>query len=162
MAALWLADVDGSERASGTKRLYRFVTDSYVLPALGELRLREVTVPALDRLLTSVHSAHGPARPRPRAASSPASSASPSGTDCSPPTRSARHLPAEGRATPAAVLERSPSRRHTSCGPGWPMTPPPSARTCPSSSPSCSAPGCASADRKSTRLNSSHANISYA
>src|SRR3712207_4588905 len=61
MAALWLADVDGSERASGTKRLYRFVTDSYVLPALGELRLREVTVPALDRLLASVHSAHGPA-----------------------------------------------------------------------------------------------------
>jgi integrase len=61
MAALWLADVDGSDRASGTKRLYRFVTDSYVLPALGELRLREVTVPALDRLLTSVHSAHGPA-----------------------------------------------------------------------------------------------------
>jgi integrase len=61
MAALWLADVDGSDRASGTKRLYRFVTDSYVLPAIGELRLREVTVPALDRLLTSVHSAHGPA-----------------------------------------------------------------------------------------------------
>jgi integrase len=61
MAALWLADVDGSDRASGTKRLYRFVTNSYVLPALGELRLREVTVPALDRLLTSVHSAHGPA-----------------------------------------------------------------------------------------------------
>ena len=84
-----------------------------------------------------------PRRPRPLAASSQASSGSPSGTDCSPPTRSARHLPAEGRATPAAVLERSPSRRHTSCGPGWPMIPPRSARTCPTSSPSCSAPGCA-------------------
>jgi integrase len=60
MAALWLADIDGSDRASGTKRLYRFVTDSYLVPALGELRLREVTVPAIDRLLASVHSAHGP------------------------------------------------------------------------------------------------------
>jgi integrase len=61
MAARWLADIDGSDRAPGTKRLYRFVTASYLLPAIGDLRLREVTVPALDRLLTSVHSAHGPA-----------------------------------------------------------------------------------------------------
>jgi hypothetical protein len=29
MAALWLADIDSSDLASGTKRLYRFVTDSY-------------------------------------------------------------------------------------------------------------------------------------
>jgi hypothetical protein len=59
MAALWPTST-AATGASGTKRLYRFVTNSYVLPALGELRLREVTVPALDRLLTSVHSAHGP------------------------------------------------------------------------------------------------------
>ncbi len=41
MAALWLAEVDGSELASGTKRLYRFTVHAYVLPGLGELRLRE-------------------------------------------------------------------------------------------------------------------------
>jgi integrase len=60
MAALWLADVDDSELAAGTKRLYRFVVNAYVLPGLGELRLREVTVPAIDRLLASVHTHHGP------------------------------------------------------------------------------------------------------
>jgi integrase len=60
MAALWLAEVDDSELAAGTKRLYRFVVNAYVLPGLGELRLREVTVPAIDRLLASVHVDHGP------------------------------------------------------------------------------------------------------
>ena len=58
MAALWLAEVDGSELASGTERLYRFVADAYVLPGVGELRLREVTVSAVDRLLASVHGRH--------------------------------------------------------------------------------------------------------
>ncbi len=60
VATLWLADVDDSELAVGTKRLYRFVVEGYVLPALGELRLREVTVPAVDRMLDSVHDQHGP------------------------------------------------------------------------------------------------------
>ncbi|SDC92295.1 Site-specific recombinase XerD [Geodermatophilus telluris] len=58
-AALWLAEVEASELAAGTKRLYRLVVDSYVLPRLGELRLREVTVPAVDRLLTAVRAGHG-------------------------------------------------------------------------------------------------------
>ena len=60
MAALWLADVDDSELAAGSKRPYRFVVHAYVLPGLGELRLGEVTVPAIDRLLASVHADHGP------------------------------------------------------------------------------------------------------
>jgi hypothetical protein len=47
MAALWLAAIDTVTWHPGTKRLYRFVTDSYVLPALGELCLREVTDPAM-------------------------------------------------------------------------------------------------------------------
>ncbi len=33
---------------------------AHVLPGLGELGLREVTVPAIDRLLASVHAHHGP------------------------------------------------------------------------------------------------------
>src|SRR4051812_8579744 len=61
MAALWLADVDASELAVGTKRLYRFAVQSYVLPGLGELLLREITVSAVDRLLTTVTADHGPA-----------------------------------------------------------------------------------------------------
>lgn len=42
VAALWLAEVDDSDLAWGTKRLYRFAAKSYVVPGLGELRLREV------------------------------------------------------------------------------------------------------------------------
>jgi hypothetical protein len=59
IAALWLTEVDRSELAQGTKRLYRFATESYVLPEAGGLFLREVTVPAVDRLLTSVRDDHG-------------------------------------------------------------------------------------------------------
>lgn len=61
VAALWLVEVDDSDLAWGTKRLYRFTAESYVLPGLGELRLREVTVPAIDRLLATVNSDHGAA-----------------------------------------------------------------------------------------------------
>jgi integrase len=64
VAAQWLADIDDSDLAPGTKRLYHFVSESYILPRLGELRLREVTVPVIDRLLTSVSQAHGPAAAR--------------------------------------------------------------------------------------------------
>ncbi len=39
---------------------YRFVAHSYVLPGLGELLLRELTVAAVDRLLTTVTADHGP------------------------------------------------------------------------------------------------------
>lgn len=61
VAATWLADVDGSDLAAGTKRLYRFAVRNYILPGIGELRLREVTVPAIDRLLTAVRENHGAA-----------------------------------------------------------------------------------------------------
>jgi len=61
VAALWLVEVDDSDLAWGTKRLYRFTAESYVLPGLGELRLREVTVPTIDRLLATVNSDHGAA-----------------------------------------------------------------------------------------------------
>lgn len=61
MAALWLPDVDGSELAAGTTRLCRFTVHAYVLPGLGELRLREVTVPTIDRPARL-----SPHRPRPR------------------------------------------------------------------------------------------------
>ncbi|MGY1688436.1 tyrosine recombinase XerC [Geodermatophilus sp. SYSU D00867] len=59
LATMWLAEIDDSELATGTKRLYRFAVTSHVLPALGELRLREVTVPAVDRTLRAIRSTHG-------------------------------------------------------------------------------------------------------
>ena len=61
VVALWLAEVDDSDLAWGTKRLYRFTAESYVVPGVGELRLREVTVPAINRLLATVSSSHGAA-----------------------------------------------------------------------------------------------------
>ena len=60
MAAAWLAEVDDSDLAPNTRRLYHFAVDAYLLPGMGELRLREVTVPAVDRLLTAVRRNHGP------------------------------------------------------------------------------------------------------
>src|SRR3954447_22327217 len=60
MAMLWLADVDAAELAAGTKRLYRFATECYILPGVGDLRLREITVPVVERLLASVRTNHGP------------------------------------------------------------------------------------------------------
>lgn len=91
VATQWLADIDDNDLAPGTKRLYRFVTESYVLPRLGELRLREVTVPVIDRLLTSVSQAHGPAA-----------------------AKSTRSV-----AKPAGALSRCHRRRSTSCGAGY-------------------------------------------
>ncbi len=60
MAELWLADIEAAELAAGTKRLYRFATASYIVPGVGDLRLREITVPVVERLLASVRSNHGP------------------------------------------------------------------------------------------------------
>ena len=59
VAAAWLAEVDDSDLAVGTKRLYRFAVQNYVIPGVGQLRLREITVPAVDRLLTAVRKSHG-------------------------------------------------------------------------------------------------------
>ena len=60
VAREWLADVDAAELAAGTKRLYRFAAESYILPGVGDLRLREITVPVVERLLASVRANHGP------------------------------------------------------------------------------------------------------
>jgi integrase len=60
IAELWLADAEEAELAVGTKRLYRFATESYIVPSIGDLRLREITVPVVERLLASVRSDHGP------------------------------------------------------------------------------------------------------
>lgn len=54
----WIAGVDllvtQGERSPNTAQIYRLTLDSHVLPAVGELRLREVTVPRLDRVIQSM------------------------------------------------------------------------------------------------------------
>lgn len=58
-AQLYWVEVEDSPRSPSTKALYRDRIDQQVLPALGEVRLREVTVGLLDRHLAAVKARHG-------------------------------------------------------------------------------------------------------
>src|SRR4051812_2453778 len=80
MAALWLADVDGSDRASGTKRLY--ASSPTPTSSRGSVSCACGRSPSQPSTVCSPRCTAPTAlrRPRPLAASSPASSGSPSGT----------------------------------------------------------------------------------
>jgi integrase len=58
VAELWFTDlagkVDRGERSPGTLDTYRYIYGSHVKPALGALRIREVSTPILDRALLAV------------------------------------------------------------------------------------------------------------
>lgn len=60
VAKRWLDDVEGGDLALGTKGQYHYAVKSYILPSLGDLRLREVTVPRVDAALKAVRAANGP------------------------------------------------------------------------------------------------------
>ncbi len=57
-AELWFAElerlVDAGERSPGTLDTYRYIYGTHVRPALGELRLQEVTTPTVDRVLVAI------------------------------------------------------------------------------------------------------------
>jgi integrase len=58
VARLWLAEVeqavDAGQRSPGTLDTYRSVYRRHVEPALGSLRVREITTPAADRALAAI------------------------------------------------------------------------------------------------------------
>ncbi len=58
VADLWLAEieraVDAGTRSPGTLDTYRSILRRHVRPALGQLRVREVTTPIVDRALTVI------------------------------------------------------------------------------------------------------------
>ena len=58
VADLWVAEVeravDAGTRSPGTLDTYRSILRRHVRPALGQLRLREVTTPVVDRALTTI------------------------------------------------------------------------------------------------------------
>lgn len=56
---LYWDEIEESSRSPSTKGLYRDRIDQQVLPALGEVRLREVTVGLVDRHLAAVKAKHG-------------------------------------------------------------------------------------------------------
>ncbi|GGS21285.1 phage integrase [Actinokineospora fastidiosa] len=63
VAEQWMANileaVEDGRRSPGTADVYRARLDKQVLPAIGALRLREVTVSRLDRLVSEVQKRHG-------------------------------------------------------------------------------------------------------
>jgi integrase len=62
--ALWRADLDSAPLAPATRRLYAAAARLYVEPALGRLRLGELTVAVIDRALAAVTAGRGPQRAR--------------------------------------------------------------------------------------------------
>lgn len=68
VAALWLAELDraakSGRRSPNTVRLYRGVLELHVLPGVGDLRLREVSVTRCDRCLVAVAEHTGPSTAR--------------------------------------------------------------------------------------------------
>lgn len=57
---LWIADRERANLAANTMRRYREITDTYVTPGVGQLRLRECTTQRLDAFLQGVADKVGP------------------------------------------------------------------------------------------------------
>jgi integrase len=54
LAAAWFQDITGSDRSPSTLDAYRGSLDRYVLPGLGQLRIRELRPGVVDRFLRTV------------------------------------------------------------------------------------------------------------
>ena len=61
LSAAWLLEVEASDLAKSTKARYSTIVHQFVNPGVGQLRLRELTVPAVDRLLRVNREKHGAA-----------------------------------------------------------------------------------------------------
>ncbi len=59
LAEAWWSDFESRAPAVGTLRLYRGRIDGVILPALGELRVRELSVGTVHRHMSAVSKAHG-------------------------------------------------------------------------------------------------------
>ncbi|UYM04223.1 tyrosine-type recombinase/integrase [Solicola gregarius] len=56
---IWLEKVEVSDRSKSTKARYRTIAETFVRDGLGELRVRELNVPAVNRFIGSVRANHG-------------------------------------------------------------------------------------------------------
>jgi hypothetical protein len=61
VAEVWFADFGRQDRSPTTVAAYRDRLDKHVLPALGNVRIRELTVGLVDRHLRAVEAKHGAA-----------------------------------------------------------------------------------------------------
>ena len=64
LAAKWLGEVDAGTLATNTRQRYREVTQDYVLPGLGSVRVREVTVGRIEAFLLTIGTRRGQASAR--------------------------------------------------------------------------------------------------
>jgi len=55
----WIADFESKGKALRTVEQYRYAIDRSILPGLGALRIRELTVAACDRFLRAVEAKNG-------------------------------------------------------------------------------------------------------
>jgi integrase len=60
MAEVWFAALQNRDLSPSTIQLYRDRLDRQVIPKLGRLKLRELTVGVIDRHLSAVKASHGP------------------------------------------------------------------------------------------------------
>ena len=61
LSAAWLIEVEAWVLAQSTKARYAMIVKQFITPGLGQLRLRELSVPAVDRLLRVTVEKHGAA-----------------------------------------------------------------------------------------------------
>ena len=107
----WLADLDQlvrmGERSPGTVQTYRYQWGKHVSPALGNLRLGEVTTPIVDRFLVDLHERVGSATSRTSRAviSGAMGRAVREGAVRFNPTREVRRLSSAPRRRPRALTE---------------------------------------------------------
>jgi len=59
LAAQWVAALEEQGRAGGTVLAYKRSLESHVLPALGDIRLRESSVPIIERFLAALTTSSG-------------------------------------------------------------------------------------------------------
>ena len=64
LAETWFAEISTQDRSPGTLRAYRDRLDGQVIPALGNLRVRELTTGIVDRHLRAVRGKHGASLPK--------------------------------------------------------------------------------------------------
>src|SRR5829696_9644981 len=61
LAETWFAEISAQDRSPGTLRPYRDRLDRQIIPALGNLRVRELTTGIVDPHLRAVRGKHGAA-----------------------------------------------------------------------------------------------------
>lgn len=59
LAEAWWKHFDGLDRSPGTRRIYRDRLDKQIIPGLGALHLRELSIGRVERFLRAVEEHHG-------------------------------------------------------------------------------------------------------